>query len=217
MLQHVLLTVSAIIQAVAFTELMTTGDLFAFPTNLTFAACLKLLQGLAMLQIIVLTWHEILIFMIGYELMPRELFGLRESYLPFVLGTIEVQLVHTLVVPQTWVGWLAVYVGAIFFVNLSMYRKLGNAQRASPERFGQRYRRFKHLNLVYPPLLCGLFAAAAWWWPPLTTSNLAELFLVLNVVCLGIAYSAHLLWDDVRLHREPLQPLVLPSASNATQ
>jgi hypothetical protein len=198
MLQHVLLTVTAIIQAVAFTELVRAPRVWAFPPSMTWAGFLPLLQGLAVFQVIVLTWHEVLIFMLGYRLISRKAFGLRESYFPFAMGLIEVQLVLEIGTPRVWCRWLAMYLGAVFLANVSMYRKLSPEQQAFPERFGSRFDQFKLGNLALPALLCAFFAAVARGVPPLKDSELAVAFLALNLLCLVVAYSASLMWDDLR-------------------
>jgi hypothetical protein len=125
LIQHVLLTINAIIQAVAFSELVRVCHLFVLPDTLSLSAWARPLQAIATLQVIVITWHEYVIMNLGFE-MPARAFGLTESYLAFALGAAEVGVVSTVEDGHAaaWCAWMAAFFFVALWAYLSMYRKV---------------------------------------------------------------------------------------------
>src|SRR5947209_7548286 len=102
LLQHVIMTAAAIIQAAAFTELVQSEYFKCLHFSASGEDWLRLLAVAAVFLIIVTVWFGEVANFIGYGLWPKPQFGFLDALIPFAIGATEIKLVQTLDDPREW-------------------------------------------------------------------------------------------------------------------
>ena len=109
MLLHVMLTVAAIIQGVAFTEVVQSSEfkMLHVSTTMTSEDWLRIVEVGAVFGIPGVVWFGQVVNCVGYVLWPRQYFGFLDAMFPFAFGAIEVKLAQLVDTPDAWCLWFS--------------------------------------------------------------------------------------------------------------
>lgn len=198
MLLHVELTVAAIIQGVAFAELVRSDPFVMLRLGSSIEDWLRISQVAATFLVLVVVWFAQIITCIGFALWPRPLFGFLDALLPLALGATEVKLIQQLDKPQSWCLWAAGFFAVVFVGWVDLYRKMGPRQTASHGQFGAKYTWFKRWNISSSGACCLAFAGASRY---RFAADWTRLLLFAGFVVLGVltAISLVRLWNDLKV------------------
>lgn len=199
MLLHVMLTVAAIIQGVAFTEVVQSPEFKMLHLGSTMSTddWLRILQVAAMFAVPVVVWFGQVVNCVGYSLWPRQYFGFLDALLPFAFGIIEVKLAQRVDTPASWCLWLSGFYGLLVVAWADFYRKIERRIALNGESFGANFPRFKHLNSASAVGLFVTFLLLSWYdFAPLWS----RFVLFGGVVSLAMvtAFSLKRMWEDLK-------------------
>lgn len=199
MLLHVMLTVAAIVQGVAFTEVVQSGEFQMLRLGLVMNSddWLRIIQVTGIFGIVAVVWFGQVVNCVGYSLWPRPYFGFLDALFPFAFGGIEVKLAHSLPKPDVFSAWLCGFYGLLLLAWWDFYRKLNQRIAENNESFGA-LEHARHVNVWSAWLLCPLFFALSWY---TFTPNWSRFVLFGGVVVLDLvtALSLRRIWDDRKL------------------
>jgi hypothetical protein len=181
LMPHVYLTLNAIIQSVALSELLQGGHRL---TPISFAMhwsdWAAPLQVAAVLQLILLAW----------------VFGSLDSYIPFLLGVAEIGVVTETTSGHLagWCWWMSIFFAMSLLAYLNMYYKVtrDRGEQALPSKF----RQYRAGNILFVGTAAIAFAVMARTITA-TPRDAGFLFAVLNAVWLAFNIRGIAMWRDM--------------------